>query len=82
MTDRDWHLAERFMSTTVKEEHGQAEMRRLRRLAARERRGWLASQTYLLLAQLGARLVIAGNRLQQYQLPEPQTAVGQMSRSK
>lgn len=82
MSYTDWHFAERLMSLSVEEELGRAESHRLRSLAAGGHRGWLVSQACRMLGQLGTQMVIAGERLKRFYIPEPQTLEGQISRSK
>jgi hypothetical protein len=82
MFGTDLYLTERMMSLSVKEAQDQAETRRLKSQATGEQRGWLVSQACRVLAQLGTYLVVTGERLKGYQIPERRALEGQVSGSK
>jgi len=78
MSYDDFIFGDRLMEQRVKEEHRQAEVRRLQREAMAGRQGWLSQQRGWVLCQVGRWLESLGQRLQQYGLPQTSSLEGQI----
>jgi hypothetical protein len=71
MFDSNLYLYERMMAQRVKDEHRQAEVRRLVSEAQAGRASWLSQQRCRAVCQLGQFFVSLGQRLLQDASPQP-----------
>ena len=67
----DYRSAEEIMHLRAEEARHHAQLRELRRQVEGNQQGWPARQGCWLLYQLGHRLVVVGQRLERYGLPQP-----------
>lgn len=76
MLSADLRAAQAVMELRLDEANRAADSRKMVESAGLDPSGWLRQRGCQLLCQLGQRLVAAGERLEQYSLPEVQLAEG------